>query len=182
MNNETYIKICTQKESLTLLLSEIIVIVGIAVVLGHSTSRPICAGVLRRAVIRVVIIRKYDLSLLDSVITAWWRSWMATGFCRCQVSGVVPWSMPTRKVWWARLYWVSVIGTVLPIDSIDRAWRCLLWQGVDQRVGTSSAFFGAVWKQCCSSSLIGGVWRFCRSNRIRLWSLLCETRHWEEFK
>ncbi len=32
MNNETYIKpICTQKESLTLLLSEIIVILGIAV-------------------------------------------------------------------------------------------------------------------------------------------------------
>ncbi len=62
MNNETYIKqICTQKESLTLWLSEIIIIVGIAVVLGHSTSRPIRAAVLRRAVIRVVIIRKYNV-------------------------------------------------------------------------------------------------------------------------
>ncbi len=72
MNNETYIKqICTQKESLTLLLSEIIVIVGIAVVLGHSTSRPIRAAVLRRAVIRVVIIWKYDLSLFNTDCNAY---------------------------------------------------------------------------------------------------------------
>ncbi len=143
-----------------MLLSEIIVIVGIAVVLGHSTSRPIRAAVLRRAIIRVVIIRKDNLSLLDCAATAWCTSWPAARFCWGQVSGVVPRRMtwPSRESWWARLCWVSVIGTVLPIDGIGRARRCLLWRGVDRRVGFF--LFGIL--GCCISTL---------------WLLLLDGRH-----